>query len=334
MRWSALSMERRRRIVADLARYLHAHPFPHLARWGVQSVGFGWRVHEREAGRVLRRSPVLVLVVPRKLRPNALAAERLIPRSLSVRHVIDGVEVTLNVPIDVCRAGPAVCAHSPRLTPQIAGGTRYGTACVILGDDTGKRWILSCHHVIGDSNIDPGLRPKAAIGLTVGNHIELGVGRRFGPLSPQGVDCVDAALARIVSRSPVDASIWTLYPSGYPDAFDYWEAAKAGPKLFCNGLIVPLRFLKVQFEWEVSYLGGARAWIREVALFEVTTSGSRPAGGDSGAPVLALDGRWLGMYIAGGLTTIDGIRRRAAVVIPPYVILEEPSLGDALDLVS
>ncbi len=332
MRWSDLSLESRCSIVAALARHLHKNPPWEFEVWGVTSVGFGWRTYERDAGRISRRSPVLVLVVPRKLPSESLASGEKISRSLNIRRVINGVEVALKVPVDVCRRGSAARAHSPRLTPQIAGGWRYGTACVILEDEEGRRWILSCHHVIGDSNINPSLEPNTAVGLSVGSNIQLGVGRRFGPLSAGASDCVDAALARIVSRHPVSTDIWSFYPSGYPDSFAYWSEARAEAKMFCTGLVVPLRFLRVEFDRQVRYLGGGRAYIREVAIFEVTRAGSRPAGGDSGAPVVSVNGQWLGMYIGGGLMTIDGAQRRVAVVIPPHVILEEPSLGVTLEL--
>ncbi len=337
MPWQRLSIERRCRIVASLARRLADHPLPDFRNWKISGVGFGWRVRESRDGAVRWRAPALILIVPRKIARTALSPERRIPRYLPVRRSVEGRSVLLHVPIDVRQRTPIARAHSPELVAGSgANAARLGTGCVVLQDKDGKRWLLGCHHVIGDSNSHPTLRPDPSMAfsaISAFGRSALGAGRRFGPLSADASGCVDAALARIVGGSPLDSSFWSLYPQGHPSGFAYWSQAQRTPRVFCGAVAVQLRFLGVEFDRPMRYLGGARAGMREVALYEIPASSARPTAGDSGAPLVSIDGKWLGMYIGAGRTKIDGALRRVALVIPPHVILGEPSLGEALELV-
>jgi hypothetical protein len=335
--WQRLSMERRCQIVASLARRLADHPLPDFRNWKISGVGFGWRVRESRDGAVRWRAPALILIVPRKIARTALSPQRRIPRYLTIRRIVEGRSVLLHVPIDVRQRTPIAKAHSPGLVSGSgAQAARLGTGCVVLQDKEGKRWLLGCHHVIGDSNSHPTLRPDSSMAFSAISALgrsALGPGRRFGPLSANANSCVDAALARIVGGSPLDSSFWTFYPQGHPSGFAYWSQAQRTPRVFCSGVQVQLRFLGVDFNRPMRYAGGARAGMREVALYEIPASSSRPTAGDSGAPLVSIDGKWLGMYIGAARTTIDGASRRVALVIPPHVILSEPSLGEVLELV-
>lgn len=336
MRWSELSFERRCRIVESVARRFYSHPLPQFVVWQVVGFGFGWRVRESRGSKVCRRSPALVLIVPRKWPLHKLSTERRIPRFLRVRRTVNGQRVMLNVPIDVRRQGCTARSHSPHLIPGIVPGPPLGTACVMLEEADGKRWLLSCHHVIGNSDVSPTLTPDPEFPLSVesrGIHTRLGTGRRFGPLRRNAGGCVDAALARILSSSSLDSGFWLTYPSGSSSRFHYWRDVRKDPTLLRADTPVRLAPLVIQYDRKMKYHSGAEAIMREVAIFEVVAGSEIPRGGDSGSPIVSRDGLWLGMHIGGGSAFLDGKRRRIALVIPPYVIFDEEKLGTSLHLI-
>ncbi|KFN48232.1 hypothetical protein [Arenimonas composti] len=312
--WGALPMRERCRLIVGLARELADDPPLCFLDWGVIGVAAGWREHERE-GRVSRgRAPVLALMVRRKRPMASIAAARRIPPCWPVTLGQGRSRRRYQVPIDVCRL-PRASAHGPRVALSNGSG-REGAACVVLEDDVDWRWLLSCHHVIGDSSVDPGLVPRASLGITLrgrnGLH-RLDPLRRFGLLRAGRRKCVDAALARIDPADPVGPADWSRYPHAVADTDAHWkdEARMLSPR----GPI-RLRFVRHHHDLTVHYLSGASAGIRE--LFEFHAVDAVPQGGDSGSAVLDGEGRWLGMHIAGD--------SRASFVLPAYVLLDPNAL--------
>lgn len=326
--WRQLPAKRKRQVVERLARRLMRDWPESLDRWGVVSVGFGWRVKESQR-RVLRAgAPVLTLVVARKKKKQHLSAERLIPRAWPVTVRTGKLRHRVAVPIDVCRQGPDAHAHAPRLAPTAGADGRDGTACVVLSNSDSGRWVLGCHHVIGDSSVDPNIAPRPTLPISFQGFSgmrSLGRRRYFGPLGAGRSDCVDAAVVQIRESDPVTGADWGKYPKKSAPKYSYWETVLGTVQLLTRRGLMDMKFIGLRDNLRIQYLSGAWAGIREVALFEVTDAVLRPIGGDSGAPALASGGEWVGMHIAGN---DEGL----SVVIPSFVLLDSTVFGMTVQL--
>lgn len=341
--WRRLPRAQQRRIVAALARRLRDDPPPDFQRWGVVSVGYGWRIRQSR-NRILRDVLVLSLSVRRKQRASGLAVTRRIPRRWPVTATVDGRRGRVHVPIDVCETLRRVRTHDgdpvPRLDVTSVGmPTARGAACVLLRDAGQRRWLLSCHHVLGNSNFNPVLEPDWAAAVLAEARDRsrvLAEEREFASLQPGGYDCVDAGLCRVEpdALSPGD---WSTYPVAAATRQRFLNDATGTPRVCTpRNRVLDVRFLKLDYDFQMNYRSGASAFMREVALFEVAPAQESPVGGDSGSPVIGRAGVWLGMHIGGGqLPMREGgalVYRSVSVVLPSYVLLDRDTFGRAVSL--
>lgn len=341
--WRRLPRERQRRIVAALAHRLRDAPPPEFARWGVIQVGYGWRIRQSR-NQVVRDVLVLSLTVRRKRHVSKLAPERRIPLRWTVTVRIDRQRHRVRIPVDVCEVLRRVRTHAaepvPRLDVTSAGMPMVkGAACVMLRDTQQRPWLLSCHHVLGNSNFDPALEPDwAAVVIAEARTRDAAIGpdRLFANLQPEAYDCVDAAIGRVAAGglAPVD---WSTYPVSASTRTAFLNDATGIARLCTpRDRVLGLRFLKLDYDFRMSYRSGASAFMREVALFEVPAGDEAPTGGDSGSSVLGRGGAWLGMHIGGGLLPMRDAGtqtyRNVAVVLPGYVLLDRETFGRTLQL--
>ena len=341
--WRRLSRERQRRIVATLAHRLRDAPPPEFARWGVIQVGYGWRIRQSR-NQVVRDVLVLSLTVQRKRHVSKLAPERRIPHRWTVTARIDRQRHRVRIPVDVCEVLRRVRTHAaepvPRLDVTSAGMPMVkGAACVMLRDTQQRPWLLSCHHVLGNSNFDPALEPDwAAVVIAEARTRDAAIGpdRLFASLQPDAYDCVDAAIGRVAAGAlaPVD---WSTYPVSASTRTSFLNDATGVARLCTpRDRVLGLRFLKLDYDFQMNYRSGASAYMREVALFEVAPAQESPVGGDSGSPVIGRAGVWLGMHIGGGqLPMREGgalVYRSVSVVLPSYVLLDRDTFGRSVSL--
>lgn len=310
--WAHLTIAERCRLVSSVAERLAEHPPQCLSDWGVISVGAGWRVRESQNRRVIRgRTPVLTLTVKRKRAESQLACDGCIPPHWPVHRGRGESRHLIHIPIDVCRANTRVQAHSPRVAPADANN-RMGAACVLLKDKSGAQWLLSCHHVLGDSSASARLTPRTRLAITVhgrnGSH-RLADQRHFGLLEAGRSDCVDAAVVRIDPADPVAGTDWSRYPHAVESDAGIWQN---GARLLTPRGVIALRYVHTLANAAVEYSSGATAGIVRLAVFE-SVGDAIPQPGDSGSPAISAEGKWIGMHIAG-----DG---RWSYVIPAYVLL-------------
>jgi hypothetical protein len=99
---------------------------------------------------------------------------------------------------------------------------------------------------------------------------------------------------------------------------------------------VDLEFVRVELNFPMQYNSGASTFLEAVALFEIVDTQERLIPGDSGAPVIAANGTWLGMHvgIASIVVSIGEVRRSipVAVVLPPSNILGPNGLSNRFSL--
>lgn len=341
--WRALPRETQRRIVRSLARRFAAEPPSEFQPWGVVSVGCGWRIRQSQS-RVARDSYVLSFNVGRKLSDSLLRRDARIPRFWPATTMIAGRRFKVRVPVDVCETLRRVRAHGGEPVPRLkvtSDGSQpsNGAACVLLRDSQNRPWILSCHHVLGDSNFDPDLEPNWAAtiaALTPTSSSILAGDREFGSLLPGSYDCIDAAICRSSNES-ISSLDWTTYPGSTSTRGTFGSDVTGTPRLCTpRSKIIGLRFLKLDYDFQMNYRSGAAAFMREVALFEVIANGERPRAGDSGSPVIGRGGVWLGMHIGGGQLRMQDQGSRTywdvSVVLPSYLMLDADTFGFKLRL--
>lgn len=339
--WRRLSRKDQRRIVTSLARKLRDQWPADFDRWGVVTIGFGWRIRQSR-NRIVRDVLVLSLGVARKRESSRLQPERRIPRHWPVTARLRGQRCRLRVPIDVCESLRRLRAHgpSPRLDVTSDGmQPARGTACVLLLDASLHPWLLSCHHVIGNSNFDSLLDPDWSATVVAAGESRTATmtgDREFGRLQPDSYDCVDAGIGRFAG-SALTTTDWAAYPVAASTQGTFLADVAGTPRICtARGEIIATRFLKLEYDFEMRYRSKARAFMREVALLEVAGGALPPVGGDSGSPIIGRGGRWLGMHIGGGRLVMhaDGLAtyRDVAVVLPSHVLLDRDTFGRTLTL--
>ncbi|MCS7178350.1 MAG: hypothetical protein RML46_03950 [Anaerolineae bacterium] len=291
-----------------------------LSRRNVVGCGIGYKVREG----VQTRELSLVVSVTHKVHPSALTPEDLIPAQME------------GIPTDVVELGVLRAFSGPRdrWRPGVPPGVSVGhirisagtLGCLVRrGSDL---FILSNNHVLADTNKgragDPILQPGPADGGTADDAIatlEAFVPLDFGTAEPEcpmatllanglnalaallgsrhrlepvrqtlGVNRVDAALARPLRADLVRPDILGIgIPTGIGEAILGLPVQKSGRTTgHTTGVIT-----QIDATVRIDYYGPS-------ALFEgqlVASSMSQP--GDSGAAVLDLDRRVVGLLFAG-----------------------------------
>lgn len=339
--WSALPRTRQLWLLRIIVRSWSRSQPPDFKIWSVIGTGYGYRVKESR-GKVVRRTPVLSLIVAKKIALAPDARQR-IPTSWTHVFRDRSCRVVVQIPIDVCEMPVEILAHAgPAPALAVSGNATVsdGTACVILKNVAGSRWLLSCHHVIGRSGNSPHLAPDSGAKVeiaTVHGIVESGVRRRFGFMQDASEDCVDAALASLPGRVPINASSWEIYPSVQVTEGDYLGAAAGRVRAVTRraGNLLRLAFVRFQAQFPMDYSAGAVAFLKEVALFEILPGSGRTAEpGDSGSMIVTTAGEWLGMHIGEAFirSRVTGAEIPVSVVLPPHVICTEEGVGDAFGL--
>jgi hypothetical protein len=260
---------------------------------GVLAVGAGFK----KSANAVSQTICLGMLVKKK-RTKSIA--RPVPERVLVSLVRDGKQVRMSIPTDVEELGKGK-PHAVNVAQGVRAFNRNnpnqgvpGAACCVVVDENqpANRFVLGCRHVLALSLLTTGC---AAFNAT--DVADRGMTTRLGqlffplPMAPNGQPCLDAAIALIDPRIPVE---W-LGPRGIrPSVVEPGVRQPQNCFVFTpNG---PLQAIFVK-EWAnvpLQYAGCGTVIIAGAYQFHAAT-----VGGHSGSPVMSPDGTLFGMHFWG-----------------------------------
>jgi hypothetical protein len=275
-------------------RYYAVRLFGHP---NVVGVGIGQKLTDGEATGDL----AIRVYVTRKVSLAELADDDRLPVRLDVpesRRRPGAFEV----PVDVIEVGDVKPVGMGRTRPLRMGfdisrslPSLYdrGTMGAVVADQLGRRYLLSCNHVLADVN-------NGATGDAIkqpsngGTQNVIGDLARYVPIRTVGLNRIDAALAALVTGVDQGTFIDGIGP--ITQLADPVPARGTAVQLTGSNAAEP-RFGVIDdrdAEWIVNY-GGVQAGFQDQVLITTPTTQ-----GDSGSLVVTLTGRAVAIVIAGG----------------------------------
>lgn len=265
-----------------------------LARRDVVGVGIGRRLVKGEPG----EERALRVYVRRKLPMQDLNEDEALPRVVLLAGKAPGA-APVEVPVDVIEVGAVEAVGKGQVRPLLMGYDTsrsvparfdFGTMAGVVADQFGRRYLLSCNHVLADLDIGaPGdeiVQPQ--------NGGRIGALARRVPVHTAISNRVDAALAELdagLDQGTVIDGIGHVVGVADPvpsvgTNVQLTGANGAGPR---SG-----RLTDREADWIVDYKGLFAPFEKQI-LLDIPVEP-----GDSGALAVTDSGRVVGMVIAGG----------------------------------
>lgn len=277
-----------------------------VKKYSVNAIGVGYKT---TGGNVLTKTCIAFLVIKKDTR-----AANPIPAEIYTTVRVGGKEVRYSIPTDV----EEIAGGQPQSGANLALGINVvstknqnvsldGAACCIVRqvNNPTNRYVLGCHHVLALSLGSPQCAPADAYVRPRSSPYVVGRLYEYLTMSPGGVRSLDAALALVNPLSMTEWNAGGVKPTRV-------EPGVARP-LNCR-IFTPRGSLNAQFvkEWANVSLPYPNCGTVVIAAVYQFVADTLP--GDSGSPVMQLDGTLHGMHFWGDPT------QRMAFAIPAFML--------------
>ena len=255
-----------------------------------------------------------VHVVVKKKWTTQLTRKGILPDTISTRAKVGRSTIRVAVPVDVVEQRPSKL-HSWECDVSQGAATLIGSgSCFVRLQGDRKQYLLGCHHVLALTDIQP---PPIDFGSVSVAWESTALGSLA--LLPRNVNDVDAALANSDGRPQAQFSAdggtivirGALQPNEPPPP-QYFILTRHGVRR------AELQAIVAHTE---NYYGNNTPLTFESVLHSLVEQGEsqlQPA--DSGAPLVAPDGRLIGIHYAGDVPSgPDSYALRADIVLGAFV---------------